>query len=319
MTTRMTERLGRWLTMVPYFVSNPGATYAQAARDLGVTEKQLRKDLESVWMCGLPGMGPGDLIDLDLTDTGVTVSYAAGIERPLKLTLNEATSLLLSLRVLADLPGQADPAAVLRAIDKIGTAVGAGARDAIESIQGAGTVESVSTATVRGALRDGRALALDYYSESRDESTERIVDPIEIRIFDGHSYLRAWCRQSKGERMFRLDRIDSATELDEPAAVPDGRGDMTSLFDPAADSTLTTARLRVGADSAWVLEYHPFTLENGAGRAPDGSVVAAMPYASQEWMTRFVTGFGGDLQVLAPPELADAVAARAAAGLANYR
>ena len=63
----VSSRLVRLLNMVPYFQANPKITYAEAAADLGVSVKQLRDDLNQLWMCGLPGYGPGDLIDFEFS------------------------------------------------------------------------------------------------------------------------------------------------------------------------------------------------------------------------------------------------------------
>ncbi|HEV2087370.1 MAG TPA: protein pafC, partial [Cryptosporangiaceae bacterium] len=41
-----TDRLGRLLVLVPYLLSRPGIRVAEAAADLGVTERQLRDDLQ---------------------------------------------------------------------------------------------------------------------------------------------------------------------------------------------------------------------------------------------------------------------------------
>ena len=60
--TSGTSRLTRLLVMVPYFLANPGVSAAEAARDLGTTPKQVMDDLNQLWMCGLPGYSPGDLI-----------------------------------------------------------------------------------------------------------------------------------------------------------------------------------------------------------------------------------------------------------------
>ena len=65
--TAVSTRLVRLLNMVPYFQANPKITYAEAATDLGVSVKQLRDDLNQLWMCGLPGYGPGDLIDFEFS------------------------------------------------------------------------------------------------------------------------------------------------------------------------------------------------------------------------------------------------------------
>ena len=61
--TPVSTRLVRLLNMVPYFQANPRVTRSQAAADLGVSVKQLGEDLDQLWLCGLPGYSPGDLID----------------------------------------------------------------------------------------------------------------------------------------------------------------------------------------------------------------------------------------------------------------
>ncbi|GAB3127181.1 YafY family protein [Tsukamurella serpentis] len=317
--TRQMQRLARWLNVIPYFRSHPDADLDRAAADLGVTVAQLRKDITGLTMCGLPGMFPGDLIEIDYDEAGVDIGFSAKIDRPLKLTGPEAASLLLALRALADSPGVADPAAVLRAIAKLEAAVAGAGRDTVASIDGApvqGQLAEVA-GTVRAAVRDGRALHLRYYSASRDAASDRDVDPISVDAFDGHTYLQAWCRRSEGLRMFRLDRIDEARVLDQPASVPQNVAPASGLFDGAETGDLTTATVEVGPGAAWALEYHPFVVVDEPVPAP-GAVVATMQYASEAWMVRFVLSFGGDLTVLGPAALADAVAQRAAGGLANY-
>ncbi|EUA44405.1 protein pafC [Mycobacterium xenopi 3993] len=94
----------RLLNMVPYFQANPRVTRAKAAADLGVTVKQLEEDINQLWLCGLPGYGPGDLIDFEFSGDTIEVTFSAGIDRPLQLTSPEATGLLVALRALADVP-----------------------------------------------------------------------------------------------------------------------------------------------------------------------------------------------------------------------
>ena len=70
------ERLARLLNLVPYLLARPGIPIAEAAADHGVTERQLREDLELLWVCGLPGYGPGDLIDMAFDGDTVTVMFS---------------------------------------------------------------------------------------------------------------------------------------------------------------------------------------------------------------------------------------------------
>src|SRR5690606_29185405 len=70
-------------------------------------------------------------------------------------------------------------------------------------------------------VESGKAARITYYSASRDTTSERVIDPVEVVAADGHAYLRAWCRTAEEVRQFRLDRIDACAPIDEPARPPD--------------------------------------------------------------------------------------------------
>jgi proteasome accessory factor C len=305
------ERLPRLLALVPYLIARPGIAIDEAAADLGVSPKQLRKDLELLWMCGLPGYGPGDLIDLSMDEDTVTVTYDAGMRRPLRLTGAEATALLVALRALLDTPGMVDADAVRRAVAKIESAAGQ-AQPAGVAV-GLGVREGVSTAKVRQiiqeALRDGLALHLTYYTASKDEITERTVDPMRLLIVDGRGYLEAWCRRAEGVRLFRLDRVDEVTVLDEPAAPPPDapQTDIAAgLFHPQPDQEV--AQLVLEPDARWVSEYYPveYLEELDAGR-----LRIRMRYADTAWMIRLLLSLGGDVLVERPAVLLEDLHERA--------
>ena len=314
MSGRLSTRLSRLLNMVPYFLANPGISAPEAAADLGVSTKQLMSDLNQLWMCGLPGYGPGDLIDLSFSEESIEVTFSAGIDRPLRLTSTEATALLVALRSIADLPGMVDPTAARSAIAKIESAIaGDGGRDAPDTPV---PVEAPAVTTVRSALARGHALRLVYYSASRDVVSERIVDPIRIVLVDNNSYLQAWCRQAEGVRLFRFDRIEEATELAEAADPPRHATDETAGLDLFSDDpAVALARLRIRADYGWVLDQYPM---HPVVVHPDGDVEATMRFATLDWIARLLLGFGSGVTVLGPPELVTAVRERSTAALAAY-
>src|ERR1043165_9749945 len=198
------DRLGRLLNPVPDLLARPGIRIAEAAADLGVTERKLREDLELLWVCGLPGYGPGDLIDMAFDGDRVTVTYDAGIDRPLRLTPDEARALVVALRMLAQMPGIDGRDAIERALAKIEAA--AGDLDAPVAVRIPGDADRL--ATIRSAVERRQALKITYYTATRDETSDRIVDPMRVLIIDGRSYLEAWCRQAHAVRLFRVDRID---------------------------------------------------------------------------------------------------------------
>ena len=317
--TRLAARLARLLNLVPYFKENPGISAAEAAAELGVTTKQLMTDLNQLWVCGLPGYGPGDLIDLAFSEESIEVTFTAGIERPLRLRSIEATALLVALRSIVEMPGMVDPTAAHGAIAKIEHAAGsAAAAQKPESVDHAppARAEDPAAATVRAAVDTGRAVRIVYYSASRDAVTERVVDPIRTLLVDNQTYLQAWCRAAEAVRLFRFDRIESAEMLDEPARPPAAAlADTATLELFAEDSTMPLATLRIAKEYAWVTDHYPM---GDPVIGADGSVVTTMRYATLDWMARLVLGFGSGVVVLDPPELIAAVADRAAAALSAY-
>ena len=192
---------------------------AEAARDFGVTERQLRSDLELLWMCGLPGYGPGDLIDLSFEGDRVRVTFTAGMVRPLRLTTDEAVALVVALRTLLELPGLAERRGGQPRAGQ-GLRGRRARRRPVTPVAVSVDAREEALAVVRDGLERKRALHLHYYVPTRDERTERTVDPMRLLLVDGKWYLEAWCRRAEGVRLFRLDRVDDVVVLDEPAAPP---------------------------------------------------------------------------------------------------
>ncbi len=311
--TPSSTRLVRLLNMVPYFQVNPQVSYAKAANDLGVNRKQLEADINQLWICGMPGYTPGDLIDFELSDDTINVTFSAGIDRPLQMTSTEATGILMALRALAEIPGVVDPAAARSAIAKIDSAAGTAEAGSAETT---GATESAAAAAVRLAVRDQRALRIEYFSASRDVQSTRDVDPIRVVLVGDQSYLEAWSREAEGVRLFRFDRILDATVLDEPAAPPEtavGGPVNTALFD--ADPSLPAASLRIAPGAAWMLEYFPMRV---VAELPDGHREVAMTYAAEDWLVRQILGFGSDVAVLGPPSVVERVRRSADVALAAY-
>jgi proteasome accessory factor C len=304
------DRLARLLSLVPYFLARPGIAAAEAAADLGVSQTQLRKDLQLLWMCGL---GPGELIDGSFDGEHITISYDANLVRPLRLTNREALALLVALRALSASAALADSDAVARALAKIETAAGGSVDSSPVAVSVDAQVRYV--ALLQQAVTQQRALRLMYYTAARDATTERVVDPVRVVVDGGNSYLQAWCRQAEGFRVFRADRIERAELLDAPARVPADTElpeIVEGLFQPAAEHLLV--RMRLAPGYAWVADYYPSESVAAAGE----DLLVSLRVAEPAWVHALVLGAGGEVSVLSPGWLAEAITAAAAAALAAY-
>ena len=308
------QRLPRLLALVPYLQAHPGIRVDEAAADFGVSEQQLRRDLQLLWMCGLPGHGPGDLIDLSFEGETVSVVFDAGMSRPLRLSAEEALALVVALRTLAETPGIADSDAVQRALAKVESAAGGVVDGATVTVALDATAKLLPV--LHRAVSEQRALQMRYYTATRDESTERTVDPLRIFEADGHAYLEAWCRSAEGLRVFRVDRIEDVVLLDEPARPPHDvelRDLDEGVYQPSTDHVL--AVVRVSEAYSWVADYY---LAEEITELDDGGLQVSFRVAEPSLVRSLVLGSGGQVQVLSPGWLAESIRSDAARALAAY-
>ena len=311
-----TARLSRLLTMVPWLVNRQGIDLDQAAAELGISATQLETDLRLLYLCGY-GQMPDELIDAQWDSGRVFVTNADAIARPLRLGRDEALTLMVGLRALAAVPGLGERDAIERAMAKLEQATGASAEAAsrvevsIDDGVGAGLL-----ADARRAIEDHHRVHLRYLVPSRDESTERDVDPMRVVNLESRWYLEGWCHRAQDTRLFRMDRIESLEVLDVDGTPPREaqlRDLDAGTFTPRPDDTLVTLRLAPGA--AWVSDYYPV---ESVETAADGSQQVTLRTADTLWLRRLMWRLGGLGTVLAPAELAEAVRDGAVAALAAY-
>jgi proteasome accessory factor C len=312
-----TDHLPRLLALVPWLLAHPDTPVSEVAREFGVSEKQIRADLDLVFMCGLPGYGPGDLIDVVYTEDRVALFNADTIARPLRLSSEEALALVAALRALLGVPGIVDTEAIDRALGKLETAAGgAVGRDEVAVASDATAADPAVVSTVTDAIRRARRLHLRYWVPSRDEATERDVDPIRVFTAEGTAYLVGWCHVVDDVRTFRLDRVLELTTLDLPTQVPPEarqRALDSGLFSPGADDRVITVSLDPPA--RWVADYYPCDDVRERG---DGGLVVRLRARDEAWVRRFALGLAGYATLTDPPELVEAVRRAATEALAGY-
>ena len=311
-----TDRLGRLLTMVPWLVNRQGIDVEQAATDLGITPEQLETDLRLLYLCGY-GQMPDELIDAQWEGGRVFVTNADTIARPLRLGRDEALTLMVGLRALAAVPGLGERDAIERAMAKLEEATGASSEAAarVEVAIDEG-VEAGALADARRAVAGHRRVHLRYLVPSRDESTERDVDPMRVVNLDSRWYLEGWCHRAQDTRTFRMDRITALQVLDVDGTPPPDaqlRDLDAGAFTPRPDDTLVTLRLEPGA--RWVSDYYPV---ESVQDAADGSQTVTLRTADTLWLRRLLWRLGGGGTVVAPAEVATAVAQGAREALAAY-
>ena len=320
------SQVRRLLSLVPYLREHDGVTITEVADAFGVSEKRIRDDLGVLWMCGLPGLSPGDLIDIDMDAVDgegvIHLSNADYLTRPLRLSADEALALILALRTLRPVTGHDDRNAIDRALEKLQAVAGDrgnhpdGPGQVVEQaeVSVTGGAEEAA-ATVAEGLRRKRRLDLTYDVASRAETTQRLVDPLRVFVLDGYGYLDAWCYLAGGVRSFRLDRIASVTITDTDVAEHEVtlRDLSGGWFDALKEAPLVS--LALDRQAAWVAEYYPMEQVTPAA---DGGLTVALRVSDPAWLRGLLLRLGGGARVLQPEQAGDSAADAAAEALAQY-
>lgn len=117
------DQVARLLSLVPYLQRRPGVKVAEVATEFGITPAQLRKDLAVLYMCGLPGLLPGDLIEIDMEAVDgegvIHLTNAEFLAQPLRLTPDEVLPLILGLQTLREIAGAEAQASIDSALAKL--------------------------------------------------------------------------------------------------------------------------------------------------------------------------------------------------------
>jgi proteasome accessory factor C len=318
-----TARLQRLLALVPYVVSRKVAGVAETAAAFGISERELVDDLNLLWCVELRSPDPYCPIDLSYEGGEIEVSQAELMDRPLRLAVDEASALLVALRMLAEVgqaaavPGLAEGSALSRTIAKLEAAAGeAAAPSAQVAVQVDKIVQQAVLDQLRDALARGRRVHLTYYVPGRDEATERDVDPMRLLIVEGRTYLEGWCWRAEAVRLFRLDRVLGLAVLPVAAEVPpdaEPKDLDQGLFRPSPQDLHVVIEL--GPHGRWVAEYYPCEEVTELG---DGRLRVELRTPDSRWVRRLALRLGENGRIIAPASLDEQVRGDAAAALAQY-
>lgn len=175
--------------------------------------------------------------------------------------------------------------------------------------------------TVAGALLQRRRLAIRYHGRASDEITAREVSPQRLVHYRDNWYLDAWCHWREDLRSFALDRIREARASETRALdIPEERlhAHFATAYGIFAGEPGYHAVLRFTAERArWVADeqWHP----RQQGRfLEDGRYELEISYSDPRELVMDVLKHGRDVEVVAPPELRDAVADELQAALQRY-
>ena len=294
------ERTARLLDLVPFINSHQGISLKELANVFNVTQAQMTNDLTTLWMCGLPGYTPLELMDLDFESGFVTIHNAETLSKPRSITFDEGVALVLGLDLLRSTISS-DRTDLLEKIDNLSLRLSELIK--LPSALSAASVvnQDVSTAILE-AIKSRSGLEIVYHSLYRDETSTRIILPIEIIESDGQRYLSSYCHTSSDFRQFRIDRIQSAKLQKVPQEIPKassqavGHTSTIKVLIPTREIAERFKQSELSMNSEFECESY-----------------------SLQWIERSIMASGGSVSLLAPAEIRKSISVMAQSMLDRYK
>ena len=318
------DRMRRILVMVPWVLARGEPTVAEVCAQFGITEAELAADIDLLIVCGLQPFMPGDYIEAFIEDGRVLISAPLALDRPPRLSRQEALALLVSGQAVLGVAAlDDDESTSLRsALDKLARALSpdehevvTGLADRIAVHLGGPGEELLPL--LRQAIEDRARLRITYFTAGRGETGERDVDPLLVVQDRGAFYLIARDGASGSERTFRVDRIREAGhtgDLFEPPTWFDpGRYAEGVPIEPSPDDALVA--IEVSRAAAWMREVIPCETVAETG---DGRLRLGIRTAHTAWLVPLLLSAGADARALEPDSLVEQVRDAAADALARY-
>jgi proteasome accessory factor C len=313
--TRITaaDRFRRLLSLLPWVAAHNGPTVDDVCARFELTPDELLSDVALVTMVGVPPYSPGDLFDVVVEEGRVWVHLSPSFDRSLRLTPEEALALVAAGASLLAVPGADASGPLARGLAKLATTLGIDQDDTFDIDLGRAAASVL--AAVQQGTEEHRRLRVRYYTHSRDQHTEREVDPYRVHAEQGRWYMAGFDHLRGEVRLFRVDRILEATVLDETFDPPKDLP-ATELFEAGAGDPRVV--LDLTPEAGWVAES--YAVEETEPTA-SGRLRVTLPVSGRSWLERLLLQLGPRAQVVevrGDPELAHCGPAAAERVLARY-
>ena len=294
------ERTARLLDLVPYINSHQGISLKELAGVFDVSTAQMTSDLTTLWMCGLPGYTPLELMDLDFESGFVTIHNAETLSKPRSITFDEGVALILGLDLLRSAISS-DRNDLLESIDLLSIRLAELIKLPL-ALSATPIINQEVSSAVAEALNSRSALEITYHSLYRDEISSRIILPIEIVVSDGQNYLSSYCYTASDFRQFRIDRIQAASVQAVPQAIPKGSVQQISY----------SCTMKVFTPTREIAERFK------QSELPINSEFDFQTYSIQ-WIQRSVMASGSAIGLQSPPDVRKSIAVLAQSMLDRYK
>lgn len=299
------EKLLRLLKIISLIERRHGATLSNLVEDCNVCERTIYRDLDALDESGLP-------VYFD-TETKRYRFMDKVFFRPLTFSVEEATAVLAcvqdftkentpfsnSLRLAQDKILGSLPNERQCQVDKARKGV-----DIRVTLKPDDVCQELFEC-IEQAIAQQRRLKIRYYTKHRETETERKIDPYVITFRGSSWYLIAYCHLRQDVLLFRIDRIRQADETAELFHIPQD----FSIQDYFSGSWLIErgtpvhVKLRFLPEAARWVKSEIFHHSQCITELNDGSIIFEATVNGRREISRWILGYGSEVEVLEPKDL----------------
>jgi predicted DNA-binding transcriptional regulator YafY len=288
----------RLIDLVPFLHNHPGISLKEVADQFNVTVPEMVKDLELLFMCGLPGYTPLELIDLSIEDGIVSLREPQNLDSPRRFSQTEALIIRVALAALEELLPNQKRAKVRELREKFTRLFTNDVPN--QAIYFESDSERTKMKVISDAISQEKKLLITYINPTKSEVTERKISITKIVPESKRTLIESWCDSSNGIRTFNLANIKSINLIDEPS--------VRNISAGAAP--IISAALRASDENVFLKENASQVQKRGDRYFVD--------VFQDEWLVRSALADGGELVVESPEGIRARIAFLAEESLKNY-
>jgi len=295
MADNAAQRALRTMDLVPYILEHPGVSTEDLAAKFSVTQKQIEKDLQLIFLCGLPGYTPYELIDLTFEDGIVSIIEPQVLTKPRNFSSNEMVVIKLGLEILREInvnePNKLDKISIL--LQKVHRETDQDSVLLAKEISSSPYYSVINT-----AISQRKQLSIEYQSVSKDQLSTRLIVPYNISMLNGNLYLSAYDVDRQSDRVFKLDLI-SKCEI----------GERTELDLVKSTSIDQIVELMVDVKLTNFIERNTSIIVDQ--RLTADGIKVTLKVNNLEWISRAVISYAPNITVISPIALSEMIEQRA--------
>ena len=294
----------RLLDLVPYIVAHPGISITELAKEFSITRDEVLKDLNLLFLCGLPGYTPLELIDISFDEESVVIRDPQNLASPRNLNESEALIARIALAALEESTPRTAAAypQIVALREKIAKAFSSSIP--ASAITFTLDKERATLEAIEGAIKQESDLEITYNNVTKDSSSRRSITPISIIAEDKRTLVSAYCHSAKALRTFNLAQI---SEVSTKARIV--RADLERLEDSRGSS----------AEVIIKSEDSSFLSENASSLKELSKSCYQIDIFQPEWIVRSVLAGADSIELAKPLELRAEIAERATRALLAYK